>query len=251
MEIFNKEDFYLEIVASSSEEIKTSNEKIYEVAKKYDLKMLATSNVHYLEKEDSELQEIVMCIQSGVKLKDKNRKRIKAKDLYFKSRNEIEDILDEKFKIAIENTNLVAEKCNIEIKFGELQFPYYKVPKEFSSMDEYLKTICFTNLKNLYKENLNQEIIDRLNYELSIIYKMGYSGYFIVVWDFIAYAKSRGIPVGPGRGSAAGSLVSYCLGITMIDPIKYNLLFERFLNPERISMPDIDIDICRERRRIN
>lgn len=248
LEIFNKEDFYLEIVASSSEEIKTSNEKIYEVAKKYDLKMLATSNVHYLEKEDSELQEIVMCIQSGVKLKDKNRKRIKAKDLYFKSRNEIEDILDEKFKIAIENTNLVAEKCNIEIKFGELQFPYYKVPKEFSSMDEYLKTICFTNLKNLYKENLNQEIIDRLNYELSIIYKMGYSGYFIVVWDFIAYAKSRGIPVGPGRGSAAGSLVSYCLGITMIDPIKYNLLFERFLNPERISMPDIDIDICRERR---
>ena len=248
MEIFSKENFYLEIQSNELQEQKIVNEKLYEIVQKNNFEMVVTGNVYYLDKGDHDLQDVVICIQSGSKIKEKNRRRAISKELYFKSREEIEKSLDKKFEKAIENTNLVAEQCNVEIEFGHLQFPYYEVPKEYSGMDEYLRNICYVNLKNLYGDNLINEIKERLEYELSVISKMGYSGYFIVVWDFISYAKRRGIPVGPGRGSAAGSLVSYCLGITMIDPIQYNLLFERFLNPERISMPDIDIDICRERR---
>lgn len=246
--IYGKENFFLEIQAIDSEEQRKVNERLLELSQKHDMNLLATNYVHYVNKDEYSLQDVVICIQTGSKIKDKNRKTIKARDLYLKSRQEMEASLGDKYKEAINNTNYVAGLCNLDIKFGELQFPYYEVPKEYKNMDEYLEKICFSNLKNLYKENLTKEIEDRLKYELSIIHKMGYSGYFIVVWDFIQYAKRRNIPVGPGRGSAAGSLVSYALGITMIDPIKYNLLFERFLNPERISMPDIDIDICRERR---
>ena len=248
MEIFSKENFYLEIQSNELQEQKIVNEKLYEIAQKNNFEMVVTGNVYYLDKGDHDLQDVVICIQSGSKIKEKNRRRAISKELYFKTREEIEKSLDKKFEKAIENTNLIADQCNVEIEFGHLQFPYYEVPKEYSGMDEYLRNICYANLKNLYGDNLTKEIKERLEYELSVISKMGYSGYFIVVWDFISYAKRRGIPVGPGRGSAAGSLVSYCLGITMIDPIQYNLLFERFLNPERISMPDIDIDICRERR---
>lgn len=248
VDIFSRENFYIEIQPNELEEQKILNDKLFELAEKNGLEMVATNNIHYLEKNDYILQDVVICIQSGSKIKEKNRKKILSKDLYFKSYEEMKSSLDSKFEKALENTNLIADSCNVEISFGNLQFPYYEVPKEYETMDKYLRTICYTNIKTLYKEELTQDIIDRLEYELSVITKMGYSGYFIVVWDFISYAKRRGIPVGPGRGSAAGSLVSYCLGITMIDPIKYNLLFERFLNPERISMPDIDIDICRERR---
>ena len=248
IEMFSKENFYLEIQANELPETKVINEKFYDLAKERNLELVATNNVHYVDRDGYELQDIVICIQSGWKLKDKNRKKAVSKELYLKSKEEMQRSLDERFHKAIENTNYIASLCNIEITFGNLQFPYYEVPSEYSGMDEYLKTICHTNIKKLYKEDLTKDILDRLEYELSVIIKMGYSGYFIVVWDFIAYAKRNGIPVGPGRGSAAGSLVAYCLGITMIDPIRYNLLFERFLNPERISMPDIDIDICRERR---
>lgn len=248
IDIFGRENFFLEIQAIEGEEQRKVNERLYELSLKYDIEMLATNYVHYVNRDEYNLQDVVICIQTGAKLRDKNRKSISSKDLYLKSKAEMEASLDEKYKKAIENTEYVASLCNVDIKFGELQFPYYEVPKEYENMDQYLKEICYTNLKKIYAENLNEEIIKRLDYELSVIYKMGYSGYFIVVWDFINYAKRRNIPVGPGRGSAAGSLVSYTLGITMVDPIKYNLLFERFLNPERISMPDIDIDICRERR---
>lgn len=248
IDIFGRENFFLEIQAIEGEEQRKVNERLYELSLKYDIEMLATNYVHYVNRDEYNLQDVVICIQTGAKLRDKNRKSISSKDLYLKSKEEMEASLDEKYKKAIENTEYVASLCNVDIKFGELQFPYYEVPKEYKNMDQYLKEICYTNLKKIYAENLNEEIIKRLDYELSVIYKMGYSGYFIVVWDFINYAKRRNIPVGPGRGSAAGSLVSYTLGITMVDPIKYNLLFERFLNPERISMPDIDIDICRERR---
>lgn len=248
LSIYGKENFYLEVQALDLEDQRIVNNRLFELSQKYNIKLVATNDVHYINKGESELQDVVICIQNGTKIKDKNRKNIKAKDLHLKTREEMELSLGEKFKEAINNTNYIADLCNVDIAFGELQFPYYEVPKEFKSMDDYLGTICLTNLKRLYGENLTKAIEDRLKYELEIIYKMGYSGYFIVVWDFIQYAKKRGIPVGPGRGSAAGSLVSYTLGITMVDPIKYNLLFERFLNPERISMPDIDIDICRERR---
>lgn len=248
IEIFSKENFYLEIQANELLETKVINDKFYEIAKLKNIELVATNNVHYVDRDGYELQDIVICIQSGWKLKDKNRKRAVSKELYLKSKEEMQRNLDERFHKAIENTNYIASLCNLEIKFGNLQFPYYEVPNQYSGMDEYLKSICYENIKKIYKENLTKDILERLEYELSVIIKMGYSGYFIVVWDFIAYAKRNGIPVGPGRGSAAGSLVAYCLGITMIDPIRYNLLFERFLNPERISMPDIDIDICRERR---
>ena len=248
IEIFSKENFYLEIQANELSETKIINDRFYDLAKSHDLELVATNNVYYVDRDGYELQDIIICIQSGLKVKEKNRKRAISKELYLKSKDEMKRFLGEKFEKAIENANHIADLCNVEISFGNLQFPYYEVPSEYSGMDEYLKTICHTNIKKLYKEDLTKDILDRLEYELSVIIKMGYSGYFIVVWDFISYAKRRGIPVGPGRGSAAGSLVAYCLGITMIDPIRYNLLFERFLNPERISMPDIDIDICRERR---
>ena len=248
IEIFSKENFYLEIQANELTETKIINDKFYDLAEFYNLELVATNNVYYVDRDGYELQDIIICIQSGLKVKEKNRKRAISKELYLKSKDEMKRFLGEKFEKAIENANHIADLCNVEISFGNLQFPYYEVPSEYSGMDEYLKTICHTNIKKLYKEDLTKDILDRLEYELSVIIKMGYSGYFIVVWDFISYAKRRGIPVGPGRGSAAGSLVAYCLGITMIDPIRYNLLFERFLNPERISMPDIDIDICRERR---
>lgn len=248
IEIFSKENFYLEIQANELPETKIINDRFYDLAKLHNLELVATNNVYYVDRDGYELQDIIICIQSGLKVKEKNRKRAISKELYLKSKDEMKRFLGEKFEKAIENTNHIADLCNIEISFGNLQFPYYEVPSEYSGMDEYLKTICHTNIKKLYKEDLTKDILERLEYELSVIIKMGYSGYFIVVWDFISYAKRRGIPVGPGRGSAAGSLVAYCLGITMIDPIRYNLLFERFLNPERISMPDIDIDICRERR---
>ena len=248
IEIFSKENFYLEIQANELPETKIINDKFYEIAKLKNIELVATNNVYYVDRDGYDLQDIVICIQSGWKLKDKNRKRAVSKELYLKSKEEMQRSLDERFHKAIENTNYIASLCNLEIEFGNLQFPYYEVPNQYSGMDEYLKSICYENIKKIYKENLTKDILERLEYELSVIIKMGYSGYFIVVWDFIAYAKRNGIPVGPGRGSAAGSLVAYCLGITMIDPIRYNLLFERFLNPERISMPDIDIDICRERR---
>ncbi|MBQ3437058.1 MAG: DNA polymerase III subunit alpha, partial [Fusobacterium sp.] len=221
---------------------------LYELSQKFKIEMVATNYVHYVNKGEDILQDVVICIQNGNKINDKNRKKVFSKNLYFKSSLEMKESFEEKFKKALENTNYIADLCNVEIEFGNLQFPYYDVPGEYKNMDEYLEFICRVNLKKIYAENLTEDIERRLNYELEIIKKMGYSGYFIVVWDFISYAKRRSIPVGPGRGSAAGSLVSYVLGITMIDPIKYNLLFERFLNPERISMPDIDIDICRERR---
>ncbi len=248
IDIYGKDNFFLEIQAIDSEEQRKINERLYDLSKQYEVEMLATNYVHYVNKGEHDLQDVVICIQNGTKIKDKNRKGIKSKDLYLKSELEMINSLDGKYQKAIENTAYVASLCNVEIKFGELQFPYYEVPKEYGNMDEYLKKICYTNLKKIYGEKITEEIVKRLDYELSIINRMGYSGYFIVVWDFINYAKRRNIPVGPGRGSAAGSLVSYALGITMVDPMKYNLLFERFLNPERISMPDIDIDICRERR---
>lgn len=247
IEIFGKDNFYLEIQATNDEEQKFINNIFYDLSIKYSYNLVATNNVYYLNQGDYDLQDLVICIQNGKLQKDKNRETC-VKDLYFKNREEIEKSLDEKFIVAIENSLKISDMCNLDIKLGELQFPSYTVPDEFQGTEDYLRYLCEKNAKQIYGENIPKEVKERLYYELDVINKMGYSGYFIIVWDFVFYARNNNIPIGPGRGSAAGSLVSYILGITKIDPLKYHLLFERFLNPERISMPDIDIDIDQEKR---
>lgn len=248
--IFGKKNFYIEVQASEIDIHKQLNDILYEYSLKTQVSLVATNNVHYLEKEDKELQDIVFCIFNNIKISDSiaTRNKNRSKTEYLKSAEEMEFYLGAKFRDAIENTNKISEECNLEIEFGKFQFPNYEVPKDYENIDEYLKNICYSNLKNLYGEEIDKKVIERLEYELKIISQMGYSGYFVIVWDFINYARKQNILVGPGRGSAAGSIVAYCLGITKVDPLKYNLLFERFLNPERISMPDIDIDVCAERR---
>jgi DNA polymerase-3 subunit alpha len=245
-EIFG-EDFYIEIQANGIAEQKILNEKLYQIAKECEIEVVGTNDVHYVYHGDSELQDIVFCIQTGKKLNDTDRMKIETDELYMKSKEEIFEELG-KYDRALENSINIAEKCNVEIKFGEFKFPQYDIPNEFENPKKYLEFLVKKGIIHRYGENINEEIEKRVEYELEIINKMGYEEYFIVVWDFIHYAKSKNIPIGPGRGSAAGSIVAYALGITELDPIKYNLIFERFLNPERISMPDIDIDICQERR---
>lgn len=245
LEIFGRDNFYLEVQYNGLPEQNIVNEKILTLSQKYNLKMVATNDTHYINRGDHILQDIMICVQTGTKMDDKNRMHIETEELYFKKRDEIG--LDSRFTTALDNTVEIANRCNLEIDFGGFKFPNYEIPQEFSSVQDYLKYLVEKGLKKIYhipSENISK----RANYELDIINKMGYSEYFIVVWDFINFARKNGIPIGPGRGSAAGSLVSYALGITRIDPMKYNLIFERFLNPERVSMPDIDIDICQERR---
>ena len=248
IDIFKENNFYLEIQGNGILGQKELNEEIYRYAKKFNIRCVATNDTHYVYKGDHTLQDLVICIQTGSKVSDTNRMRIETKDLFLKSREEIIDSLGEKYLEAIDETEEIAKRCNLELEFGKLKFPQYELPTCFKSIRDFLKKIVYKGLAERFPNGLNEEILIRVEYELEIIFKMGYEEYFIVVWDFISYAKSKNIPIGPGRGSAAGSLVAYALKITDLDPIKYNLIFERFLNPERISMPDIDIDICQERR---
>ena len=247
VDIFGEDNFYLEVQPGKGVEQNFINKVLLEISKKNNYKIVATNNTHYVNDGDEEVQDIIICIQTGKKQSDYNRQKA-SKYLYLKSYDEMLNSLGPDYNEAILNSLKIAEKCNLEIEFGNLQFPYYEVPEPFLDADEYLKFLCIESLKKKYNGKVNENIMNRLKYELDMIKKMGYSTYFIVVWDFIYYAEKNEIPIGPGRGSAAGSLVSYLLNITKIDPIKYNLIFERFLNPERISMPDIDIDICQERR---
>lgn len=247
IDIFGQENFFIEIQANEILEQKILNEKLYELAKKHSLELVATNDTHYVNKGEHKLQDIIICIQTGAKITDKKRMRIECEDLYLKEYDEVLEQLGEKFLPAIENTKKIADMCNLDIEFGVLKFPNYEIPSSFKNMEEFLRDLVYKNLKNRY-ETPDKIVLERVEYELSIIEKMGYAGYFIVVWDFIDYAKKNNIPIGPGRGSAAGSIVAYILRITEVDPIKYNLIFERFLNPERVSMPDIDIDICQEKR---
>lgn len=186
-------------------------------------------------------------MQTGKRINDEDRMRFETDEFYIKSPEEMADYF-EAVPEAIENTVKIADKCNFEFEFGVTKLPNYDVPKEFETHEAYFRKLASDGIKNRYGENPNKEIVDRAEYEMSVISKMGYVDYYLIVWDFINYAKSQGIPVGPGRGSGAGSIIAYAIGITDIDPIKYNLLFERFLNPERISMPDFDVDFCYERR---
>lgn len=247
IDIFGRENFFIEVQANEILEQKILNEKLYELAKKHSLELVATNDTHYVNKGEHKLQDIIICIQTGARISDNKRMRIECEDLYLKEYDEVLEQLGEKFLPAIENTKKIADMCNLDIEFGVLKFPNYEIPSSFKNMEEFLRDLVYKNLKNRYKTP-DKVVLDRVEYELNIIEKMGYAGYFIVVWDFIDYAKKNNIPIGPGRGSAAGSIVAYILRITEVDPIKYNLIFERFLNPERISMPDIDIDICQEKR---
>ncbi len=295
IDIFGKNNFYIEVQSNGVRGQKELNDRLYDVAEEYNLKMVATNDTHYVNEEEHTLQDILICVQTGAKVSEVKRMRIETDELFLKSREQILDGLGTKFLEAVNNTVEIAERCNISIEFGKFKFPEYKIPTCVKSIEGFLRKLVYMGLDRRYPHGLTKNIIERTEYELSIIEKMGYAGYFVVVWDFIDYAKKnripigpgRGsaagsliayalgiteldpmgyagyfvvvwdfidyakknrIPIGPGRGSAAGSLIAYALGITELDPLEYNLIFERFLNPERVSMPDIDIDICQERR---
>ena len=242
-----KDDYYLEIQNNGIAEQVVANQNLIGLSKKLNIPLVATNDAHYLKQEDSYNHEILLCIQTGKKITDEDRFRFKTNEFYIKTPEEMIDYF-EAVPEAIENTVKIADKCNFEFEFGNIILPNYDVPKEFKTHSEYFRKLCNDGLIERYGKNPSKEIKDRLEYELSVIDKMGYVDYFLIVWDYIHYAKSVGIPVGPGRGSGAGSIAAYSIGITDIDPIKYGLLFERFLNPERISMPDFDVDFSDERR---
>ena len=244
--VFN-DDYYIEIQNNGIQEQVMVNQKLVQIARKLNIPLVATNDAHYLKKEDSYNHEVLLCIQTGKRMSDPDRMKFDTEDLYVKSPEEMSEYFSS-FPDAIENTVKIAEKCNVEFEFGHTILPNYDVPEEFETHYDYMKKLCDDGLKERYGESLPQEIKDRAEYELSIIEKMGYVDYYLIVWDFIHYAKEHDIPVGPGRGSGAGSILAYAMGITDIDPIKYGLIFERFLNPERVSMPDFDVDFCYERR---
>ena len=242
-----QEDYYLELQFNGLKEQTLANQKLVEIGRELNIPLVATNDAHYLKKEDSYNHEVLLCIQTGKKMQDEDRMRFETDEFYIKSPEEMREYF-KNLPETIENTVKIAEKCNYEFEFGNTKLPNYDVPKEYPTHLAYFKELCEKGLKERYGENPSQEIKGRLDYEISVIEKMGYVDYFLIVWDFIHYARENGIPVGPGRGSGAGSIAAYAIGITNIDPIKYDLLFERFLNPERISMPDFDIDFCYERR---
>ena len=241
------EDYYIEIQNNGIREQVLANQKLVQLARKLKIPLVATNDAHYLKKEDAYNHEILLCIQTGKRMSDEDRMKFDTDELYVKSPEEMSEYFSA-FPDAIENTVKIADKCNVEFEFGHTILPNYDVPEGYATHYDFLKELCDKGLKQRYGENLSEDILKRAEYEIGIIKKMGYVDYYLIVWDFIHYAKSQGIPVGPGRGSGAGSILAYAIGITDIDPMKYGLLFERFLNPERISMPDFDVDFCYEHR---
>ena len=243
--IFGKGNFFLEIQDHGIPEQSIVNQQLLRLAEETGIELVATNDVHYTYAEDEKPHDILLCLQTGKKLADEDRMRYEGGQYYVKSKEEMAALFPYALQ-ALENTQKIADRCHVEIEFGVTKLPKFDVPDGFTSW-EYLNKLCFDGLEKRYGEP-GQELVDRLNYELGVIKNMGYVDYFLIVWDFIHFARENGIMVGPGRGSAAGSIVAYTLGITNIDPIRYQLLFERFLNPERVSMPDIDVDFCFERR---
>lgn len=244
-EIFGKGNYFLELQDHGIPEQKAVNSGLLRMSKELGIDLVATNDVHYINAEDAQAHDILLCIQTQKKVQDQDRMRYEGGQYYLKSEEEMKALFPYALE-ALENTHKIAKRCNVEIEFGVTKLPRYDVPQGFTSW-EYLNHLCYEGLHKKYPA-AEQELEERLKYELDTIRTMGYVDYFLIVWDFINYAKQNHIIVGPGRGSAAGSIVSYCLGITDIDPMKYDLLFERFLNPERVSMPDIDVDFCYERR---
>ena len=242
---FGKENYFLELQDHGIPEQQNVNQHLLRMSQELGIELVATNDIHYTYAEDAEPHDILLCIQTGKKLADEDRMRYEGGQYYVKSEQEMAELFPYA-RQALENTQKIADRCHVEIEFGVTKLPHFEVPEGYDSWS-YLNKLCFDGLKERYPQN-HTELEERLNYELGVIKEMGYVDYFLIVWDFIHYAREHDISVGPGRGSAAGSLVSYTTGITNIDPIKYNLLFERFLNPERVSMPDIDIDFCYERR---
>ncbi|WP_346907077.1 DNA polymerase III subunit alpha [Faecalicatena orotica] len=244
-EIFGKGNYFLELQDHGIPDQALVNQQLLKMSQELDIDLVATNDVHYTYAEDEKPHDILLCIQTGKKLEDENRMRYEGGQYYVKSPEEMARLFPYALQ-ALDNTQRIADRCEVDIEFGVTKLPKYDVPDGLTSW-EYLNKLCFEGLDKHYG-NPSDELKERLKYELDVIKNMGYVDYFLIVWDFIKYAKDNGIAVGPGRGSAAGSIVSYCLEITNIDPIRYQLLFERFLNPERVSMPDIDVDFCYERR---
>ncbi|RHR26668.1 DNA polymerase III subunit alpha [Clostridium sp. AF19-22AC] len=244
-EIFGKGNYFLELQDHGIPDQALVNQQLLKMSQELGIDLVATNDVHYTYAEDEKPHDILLCIQTGKKLEDENRMRYEGGQYYVKSPEEMARLFPYALQ-ALDNTQRIADRCEVDIEFGVTKLPKYDVPDGLTSW-EYLNKLCFEGLDKHYG-NPSDELKERLKYELDVIKNMGYVDYFLIVWDFIKYAKDNGIAVGPGRGSAAGSIVSYCLEITNIDPIRYQLLFERFLNPERVSMPDIDVDFCYERR---
>ena len=244
-DIFGKGNFFLEMQDHGIPQQQTVNQQLLKMHKETGIDLVVTNDVHYTLAEDAQPHDVLLCLQTGKKLADENRMRYEGGQYYVKSPQEMEMLFPYATE-ALENTHKIAERCHVEIEFGVTKLPKYDVPEGYTSW-EYLNKLCFEGLEERYQP-VTRELRERLDYELSTIKNMGYVDYFLIVWDFIKYARDNDIMVGPGRGSAAGSLVAYTLGITQLDPIRYDLLFERFLNPERVSMPDIDVDFCFERR---
>ena len=244
-DIFGEGNFYLELQDHGIDEQRPVNQGVHRIARETGLPLVVTNDAHYLRKEDAKMQDILLCVQTGKTVDEPNRMKFATEEFYLKSEDELRQLFpgcDEAF----ENTVKIADRCNLEFTFHEYHLPSFPVPEGYTN-EEYFREICMKGFRERY-ENPPQEYVDRLEYEIGVISRMGYVNYYLIVWDFIRYAKEQGIPVGPGRGSGAASIVAYCMHITEVDPMKYALIFERFLNPERVSMPDFDTDFCQERR---
>ena len=246
LEIFGQGNFFIEIQDQGLEEEARIKPDLIRMSRELNVPLAATNDVHYVRKEDAETHDVLLAIQTATSINDENRMRFPNDEFYLKSEDEMRRIFAS-VPEAVNNTQVIADACNVEFEFGQYHLPEFTAPDGKINRD-YLRELCNKGLEERYGSNPDIGLRERLEYELGTIESMGYVEYFLIVWDFINYARQQGIMVGPGRGSAAGSLVAYCLHITDIDPIKYNLIFERFLNPERVSMPDIDIDFCYERR---
>ncbi len=244
-DIFGPDHFYLEMQDHNIPEQQPVNQGILRLARETGLPLVVTNDAHYLRKEDAAMQDVLLCVQTGKTVDDPNRMKFQTEEFYLKSEEELRQLFpncDEAF----ENTQKIADRCNVEFVFNEYHLPSFPVPDGYTN-EEYFRKLCMDGFRERYADP-PQEYVDRLEYEIGVISRMGYVNYYLIVWDFIRYAKESGIPVGPGRGSGAASIVAYCLHITEVDPMKYALIFERFLNPERVSMPDFDTDFCQERR---
>lgn len=245
-ELFGPGNFFLELQDHGIRQQTQVNSTVMRLSKELDIPLVVTNDVHYINEDDAIPHDLLLCIQTGKLVSDTDRMRYEGGQFFLKSEEEMQRLFPYA-REALENTHKIAERCNVEIVFGEQKVPKFDVPEGYDAYS-YLQKLCEEGLEKRYGSPAPQDLKERLEYELDTIKNMGYVDYFLIVWDFIRFAKSQGIAVGPGRGSAAGSIVSYCLEITNIDPIRYQLIFERFLNPERVSMPDIDIDFCYERR---
>ena len=245
LDIFGRDRYFIEIQDHGIFEQKKLNRDLISIARELNIDIVATNDIHYTLKRDAEYQDVLMCIQMGKTVDDEDRMKMDCDQLYLKSEEEMTELFSY-IPEALENTQKIADRCNVEIEFGKFHLPKFEIPNGLTAY-EYLKQLVDRGMRERYP-NADESVVSRMQYELDTISQMGYVDYFLIVWDFIHYAKSHGIPVGPGRGSAAGSVVAYCLHITDVDPIKYSLIFERFWNPERVSMPDIDIDFCYVRR---